>query len=196
MNRKLLLSTNLQLDDQVFREAFASLRQFSGHRWLHVVWSVWSNHSSENQKEKFQYSLHVIALSLYNCVFHVKPTKKWRFRRKCWQMLSKVDMPLKHQEVTITTCPSKWTQSIVTNELTVISGNEFSFFTKSFSSDTDWVCKNLNETTLEQVNKADKYSLLKQTVEIQTIFRTYLQICLIYHIHILRGGIMRVPISI
>lgn len=52
---------------------------------------------------------------------------------------------------------------IITNisELTVISGNEFSFLTKSFSSDTDWVCNQLDETTLEQENKTQK-SLLKQ----------------------------------
>lgn len=71
-------------------------------------------------------------------------------------------MPLKHQEVAISTCPSGRSSIIITNELTVISGNEFSFLTKSFSSDTDWDCNQLDETTLEQENKARKLSLLKQ----------------------------------
>lgn len=39
-------------------------------------------------------SIHVIALSLHKCLFHIKFPKKQLFRCKCCQMLSKIYVPL------------------------------------------------------------------------------------------------------
>lgn len=52
-------------------------------------------------KWKLKCNLHIITFRLHHSVFHIKPPKKWRFRCKLSQMLSKINMPLKRREKAI-----------------------------------------------------------------------------------------------